>query len=293
MVTDRKIIVSNGNASVELTAAPYTVQQIKGFDRMDIQNVTSQGFDQDGASLLNSYVQPRDMEITGQIKADTTFKMQKLRNKLLDVFIAKADITVTHYYGGVNRIITVRVNKTPKFDFTRVSAVQNYNVKLTAIDPYWRDKTETLVQMGYTIGSFHFPLTIPKGVGVCFGIKRSSLIANVYNQSSIKVGMRIIFIANGTVTNPQLFNINTRKFLRLLCNMEAGERITIETGQENTVTRIKNGVKENYIGHIDLAGGGDEFLELDPGNNLLRYGADAGEKMLNVKIYFYNKYTGV
>ena len=293
MVTDRKIIVSNGNTSVELTAAPYTVQQTKGFDSIDIQNVTSQGFDQDGASLLNSYVLPRDMEITGQLKADTTFQMQKLRDKLLDVFMAKADVTVTHYYGGVNRVITARVNKTPKFDFTRVKAVQNYNVRLTAVEPYWRDRIETIVPIADTIGSFHFPLTIPKGDGVCFGIKNSSLIANIYNRSSIKVGMRIIFIANGTVTNPQLFNINTRKFLRLICDMEAGERIAIETGQDNTVTRIKNGVTEDYIGHIDLAGGGDEFLELNPGNNLLRYGADAGEKMMEVKIYFYNKYMGV
>lgn len=293
MVTDRRIIASNGNTSVELTASPYTVQGTKGFDRLEVQNVTSQGFDQDGASLLNSYVLPRDMEITGQIRADTTYQMQKLHDKLLDVFIAKTDITITHYYGGINRIITARVEKSPKFDFTEVRAVQNYNVSLTATEPYWRDQLETLIPMANVRGSFHFPLIIPKNKGVCFGIKNSALIANVYNQSSIKVGMRIIFIANGAVSNPQLFNINTRKFLRLICDMEAGEKITIETGQENTVTRNKYGVKEDYIGHIDLAGGGDEFLELDPGDNLLRYGADAGEDMLEVRIYFYNKYPGV
>lgn len=293
MVTDRKIIASNGNTSVELTAAPYTVQQTQGFDRLEIQNVTSQGFDQDGASLLNSYVLPRDMEIKGQVKADTTLQMQRLRDKLFNVFIPKTDVTITHYYGGINRTITARVNKTPKFDFTNVTAVQNYSISLTATEPYWRDQLETLIPMANVVGSFHFPLVIPKDTGVCFGIKNSALIANVFNHSSIKVGMRIVFIANGAVSNPQLFNINTRKFLKLICDMEAGERITIETGQENTVTRNKNGVTEDYIGHIDLAGGGDEFLELDPGDNLLRYGADEGEDMLEVKIYFHNKYPGV
>lgn len=293
MVTDRKIIASNGNTSVELTAAPYTVQKTQGFDRLEIQNVTSQGFDQDGASLLNSYVLPRDMEIKGQVRADTTYQMQRLRDKLLDVFTAKTDITITHYYGGVNRLITARVDRSPKFDFTDVRAVQNYSVSLTATEPYWRDQMETLIPMANVIGSFHFPLVIPKDKGVCFGIKNSSLIADVYNRSSIKVGMRIVFIANGAVSNPQLFNINTRKFLRLLCDMEASEKITIETGQENTVTRNKNGLTEDYIGHIDLAGGGDEFLELDPGDNLLRYGADEGEDMLEVRIYFHNKYPGV
>ncbi len=67
MVTDRKIIVSNKKTSLELTCMPYTVQSTEGWDRLDVQNVTSQGFDQDGASLLNSYVLPRDMSITGQI----------------------------------------------------------------------------------------------------------------------------------------------------------------------------------------------------------------------------------
>lgn len=293
MVTDRKIIVSNGKTSVELTAPPYTVQQTRGFDRLEIQNVTSQGFDQDGASLLNSYVLPRDMEIMGQVKADTTYQMQRLHDKIFDVFIPKTDVTITHYYGGINRTITARVRKSPKFDFTDVTAVQNYSVSLTATEPYWRDQLETLIPMANVIGSFHFPLIIPKDEGVCFGIKNSALIVNVFNQSSIKTGMRIVFIANGAVTNPQLFNINTRKFLKLLCDMEAGEKITIETGQENTVTRNKNGVDEDYIGHIDLEGGGNEFLELEPGDNLLRYGADAGEDMLEVRIYFNNKYPGV
>ena len=119
------------------------------------------------------------------------------------------------------------------------------------------------------------------------------MIADVYNKSSIKVGMKIIFIANGSLSNPQLFDVNKRKFIKLLCNMEAGEKITIETGTENKVTRNKNGIEEDYIGKIDLAGGGDEFLMLDPGDNLLRYGADTGEDMLETRILFYNKYPGV
>lgn len=293
MVTDRKIIVSNGNTSVELTAAPCTVQETKGFDRLEIENVTSQGFDQDGASLLNSYVLPRDMEIIGQIKAETTCKMQRIRDKLFEVFTPKTDVTINHYYGGINRMITARVNKSPKFDFTDVTVVQNYSISLTATEPYWRDQQETLIPIANMMGSFHFPLVIPKDTGVCFGIKNSALIVNIVNQSNIKVGMRIVFIANSAVTNPQLFNIITRKYLKLICDMEAGETITIETGQENTVTRNKNGVTEDYIGHIDLAGGGDEFLELDPGDNILRYGADEGEDMLEVRIYYQNKYQGV
>lgn len=293
MVTDRKIIVSNGRTSLELTASPFYVRETKGFDRLNVQIVTSQGFDQEGASLLNDYVTPRDMEIIGQIKGDTTYQMQDLRDKLFNLFIPHTDITINHYFGGRNRLIVARVEKTPQFEQEAVSSVNSYSVELTATEPYWRDVTETLVSIANTTGGFRFPMIIPKETGVTFGIKSASLIADVYNYSSIKVGMRIVFVANGSVRNPQLFNVNTRQFLRFVCDMEAGEQIVIETGQNKTVTRIKSGTEEDYIGKIDLAGGGNTFLELQPGDNLFRYAADDGEDVLETKIYFYNKYPGV
>lgn len=292
MVTDRRVIVSNGRTSEELTRRPYTVEQTKGFDRLQIRNVTSQGFDQDGASLLNSYVQPRDMEIKGQLLAATTYEMQSLRDRLINIFLPKVELTITHYFGGVNRVITARVEQSPRFSFTDVSKVQNYDIALTATEPFWRDEDETLVQIANVIGMFHFPLIIPEGKGVCFGVKSSALIAKILNKSSVKAGMRIIFVANGAVSNPQLFNVNTREYFRLLCDMEAGEQITVET-EVKTVTRTRNGIRKDYIGRIDLQGGGYTFLQLDPGENLLRYGADDGEDMLEVRIYFYNRYMGV
>lgn len=293
MVTDRKIIVSNGSTSLELTAMPFAVENIEGFDRLEVQNVTSQGWDQDGAALLNSYVLPRDMSISGKMKADTTLQMQMLRDKIAAVFLPKREVTINHYYGGVNRIITAYVEKTPKFDFTEVSMVQSYEISLLATEPYWRDESETLVPIANVVGHFHFPLRIPKGKGVCFGVKSPALIVNAYNKSNIRVGMRFEFVANGTVTNPQLFNVNTREHLKLLCKMEAGEMITVTTGESNTVVQRKNGIIKDYIGKIDLAGGGCTFLQLDPGDNLFRYGADAGEDMLEARIYYYNKYPGV
>lgn len=293
MVTDRIIIVSNGDTSVELTAKPYSVQSTKGFDRLNVQIVSSQGFDQVGASKLNSYVLPRDMEISGQIYAETTSQMQQLHDRLFHVFIPDKDVTITHYFGGRNLQIRASVQKTPKFDFTAVTSVQNYNISLKALEPYWKDESETLIQMANTRGGLHFPLVIPRNKGVTFGIKSAALIADVYNKAAVKTGMRFVFKAKGSVSNPQLFNVETREYFKLLCDMTAGEKITIQTGEEKEVIRNINGVEENYMGKIDLAGGGHTFLELLPGDNLFRYGADVGESMLEISISFYNQYTGV
>lgn len=294
MVTDRKIVVTNGNTSLELTRAPCYVTKTEGFDNLEVQIVTSQGFDQDGATELNSYVLPRDMKIYGAIKAESTNQMQDMRDKVLNIFAPKTQVTITHYYGGTNRMIKASVKKTPKFSLTDVSIIQEYEVELKATDdPYWMDKTETLVQIANVIGKFHFPIAIPKDTGMVFGVKSPSLIVDVYNKSQIKVGMRFVFIANGTVENPQLFNVNTREFFKLKCEMEAGETITVQTGTEKAVTRNAKGIIEDYIGKVDIASGGNTFLELAQGDNLFRYAADKGENMLEMKIYFSNKYLGV
>lgn len=294
MVTDRVIVVSNGSESITLTTHPYTVQNIKGFDTLNVNNVTSQGYGQEGSTLLNTYISSRELEISGQIFAETTASMQRLRDKLLSLFIAHKEITINHYFGGKNRQIKVQAKKTPEFTFSEVTSVQNYSVQLLAVkDPYWSDPVDSLVTIATVKGGFHFPLSIPKDEGVTFGVKEAFLIADVYNSSSMTIGMTFTFIARGTVVNPQLFNINTREFIKLLCTMEAGETIEITTGEECTVTRISKGVEEDYIGKIDLAGGGYTFLTLAPGDNLFRYMADSGEEVLETRITYKNRYAGV
>ncbi len=293
MVSDKKIIVSNGATSIDLTAYPYYVNSTKGFDTLEAQIVTSQGYDQDGAYILNDYILPRDMEIKGQVKADTSEQMQKVKDRIFNLFLPKKNLSINHYYGGKNSTITARVENTPEFSHTNVSVVEGYTVRMKAADPYWKDPVETLVSIANMTGGFHFPLVIPKEKGVTFGIKSATLIANAYNRSSVKVGMRFVFIANGTVTNPQLFNINTREFFKLKCVMLAGEKITVQTGSDKTVVRNVSGIESDYIGKIDIAGGGNTFLELNSGDNLLRYGADGGEDMLEVRLFYKNKYLGV
>lgn len=291
MVSDRKVIVSNGIYSLDITQKPFYLNKTEGFDTLEVQLVTSQGSDQTGADFVNSFVGTREMIIYGQIKANNTIEMQSLEDKLANLFLPNIEITVNNYYGGKNRIIKVRVKKTPQFEAEDVTTVKKYTVKMEAIYPYWKDPDETLVQIANMTGGFKFPLSIRKNVGVSFGIKSAALIVDVYNKSPVTVGMRFVFIAKGTVTNPQLFNVKKREFLKVNCEMEAGESITVNTN-DKTIVRNKNGVLTDYLGKIDIAGGGNTFLKLDQGDNLFRYAAENGEDMLEVKIYFVNEYIG-
>lgn len=293
MVTDRKVIVSNGSKTMELTKKPLWFNALEGGDRVESKIVTSQGYGQVGEELVNSYVVSRDLTLKGQIKADTTHQMETIRTNLLYLFIPNVEIVINHYYGGQRRILKAVVAKGPKFKFTEVSSVQEYEVKLEAPDPYWTDETETVHNIADYIGSFHFPLNIPLPKGVVFGYKNPVLIATIHNSSPVNIGMVIAFIAHGTVTNPMLFDVKSRKFIQINTIMKDGDEIRVKTGEDREIVRNRLGVEENFMGYIDIAGGGYSFLELKPGDNLFRYGAQEGESLLEVKIYYKNRYPGV
>lgn len=293
MVTDRIVTVSNKRASLILTNPPFYVENITGFDSLDVRIVTSQGFNQDGSSLVNVYTEQRPMRIEGAVFAATTAQMQAMRSTILDLFLPKEELTVKHSYGGFTRTITAYTEKTPAFKFTKVSKLQTYTVNLVATDPFWYEDGNSLVEMASTKGMFRFALAIPVRRGVIFGKKSTSKIASLPNKSAVKLGMAITFTAKGEVVNPYVLNVYTRECVRLNCTMKEGQTVTITTGQEKTASSRINGVSEDYIGYLDIAGGNGIFLELDVGDNLLRYGADAGEEYLAVKFVYSNKYVGV
>lgn len=293
MVTDRKIVASRESGFIVLTETPFSVEETKGFDCIDINVVTTQGFDQDGSTPVNIYTDDRQMEITGQIYAESAWKMQELRNQMFELFLPKAELEIRHSYGGVARKIKAYAEKTPQISLTKVSKLQEYKVKLKATDPYWREDKDSLVEMAGTRGKFHFPLVIPKKKGVIFGVKSTSKIASVPNRSAVKTGMTITFTAKGSVVNPYVINIYTRECFQLNCAMEDGQIVIVETGDERSVTSRLSGVTEDYIGYIDIAGGNHTFLELAPGDNVFRYGAGSGEDYLAVKFVYSTKYTGV
>ena len=288
-MSKRDIIIRTGDLIAHLTKLPFTVQNTSGFDSVNVKLQTSQGYNQDGATLLGSNVQTRSLKINGQIYAETPEEMQALRLTLLALFKPKTDILITQEYGGVKLSITARASKTPKIDLTAVSKIQNYSVDLTATMPYWEDVQANVVEIADVVGGMHFPLQTPTH----FGVIRASKVAVITNDSADEIGMTIKFVAHGIVTNPKLLNIYTQEYIQINCTMQDGEIITVTTGDRKTVTQRLNGTDTDYIGHIDLAGGGYTFLTLAPGDNTFRMIAGSGENMLETQITYKNRYAGV
>lgn len=162
-------------------------------------------------------------------------------------------------------------------------------------DPLFGEQVESKVAAASTQAMFHFPLIIsetpnPPG-GIIFGLRQPSLIFTVTNNGAVDVGMKIVFRASGTLTNPSLIEVNTQKFFKVNKTMVAGEEITIDTIiGEKKIEGYLNGITSNYFKYRDLD---SEWLQLKVGDNLFRYDADQNVGNLEVYIYYNNKYLEV
>ena len=243
----------------------------------------------DGSFYINSTVSDRNIVIQGKLK-----KNNRDSNRLKLINVLNPKLKGKLYYSNLKtntfKYIDCIIEKSPDpvKDF-----VSTFQISLICNNPFWKDLETTKITIANWIGDFHFPLSIIEK-GITMGHRQPSLIANVKNNGDIETGMIIEFIANGTLKNPSLFNVNSREFLKINKTMVPGEKILINTNfGEKKIESNLHGVTTNILNYLDIQGGGCSFLKLDIGDNLFRYDADENLNNLEVNIYFTPCYLGV
>lgn len=257
---------------------------------IDAEHSLSNG-NYNGAIYMSGRLRERNMSLIGCLNVSPS-RFQDEKRKLSSIINPLHLVRVIHE----NCKIEGYPVSTVKFaynDEENITGLYKFVIDIVCPDPYWKDITKNKSEIALWKGMFHFPLTIPKQEGIIMGLKQPSLIVNIENKGDVETGMVIEFRARGTLTNPSLFNVNTRESIKINKSMVAGEVIRVNTNYgEKRIENILNGVTTNILNLIDL-GGGDTFLQLDVGDNLLRYDADTNPSNLEINIYFSPKYLGV
>lgn len=252
----------------------------------------SKGMLEDGATYISNSLEEKEITLEFVIIATTEEELIQYKNLINKAFNPKTGEGALYYKDNVSyRKINCIANSLPTFTL-ETKTIANCLINLTANNPYWTEIEDSKVEIALWEGRFKFPLSI-QNKGVVMGVKQPSLIVNINNNGDIKTGMIIEFRARGALSNPSLFNVNTREYIKIKKDMVAGEVIRINTNfNKKKIESILNGVTTNILNYIDL-GGGDTFLQLDTGDNLLRYDADINLNNLEINIYFSPKYLGV
>ncbi|RXI58991.1 phage tail family protein [Clostridium tetani] len=288
----QKIIFKNekGQSITLGNTRPFILTKIEntGSPKTTILNSKAPG--QDGCSYHGTLLEERILPITGAIVGKDIEDMYRKRQELCSIFNPKIPGTLTYINNAGEHSIDVVVDSSPAFK-NQVNYMQEFLIQLYCPNPYWMDLVEEKEEIALWVGDFHFPLIIPPE-GIIMGHRISNLIVNAKNKGDVECGMRIEFKALATVVNPSLFNVYTQKYLKIKRTLQAGDRLVINTSFGNKkVEMVKsNGTKINVFNYIDLA---SEFIQLEVGDNLLRYDAEKGLDNLEMALYYKPLYLGV
>ena len=100
-----------------------------------------------------------------------------------------------------------------------------------------------------------------------------------------------MFKALGSVTNPELMDVDTGKYIRLNTTMSSGEQLRVYTHfAGKRVVSVVGETESNAFGALDT---GSTFLQLVAGRNTLRYNASANMDLLEVSIFYRPQFLGV
>lgn len=287
-----KIIFTNSmGQSITLgNSAPYILQKIEGTGGVKTTLLTSKAPGQNGKSCHGTLLEERTLPVTGAIMGNSIEDMYKKRQILNSIFNPTLDGTLTYINNAGTHTINCKVDSPPNFK-DKVSVIQQFLVQLYCPDPFWLDLQESKEEIALWVGDFHFPLVIPPE-GITMGHRISNLIVNVCNKGDIECGMRVEFTALATVVNPSLFDVYTRKYIKVKRILQAGDKLIINTSFANKRVEMvrSNGTITNVFNWIDLQ---SDFLQLKMGDNLLRYDAEQGLDNLEMAVYYRPLYLGV
>lgn len=290
----QKLIFTNSRGqNVNIgNSAPFILKSIEGTGEVSTTRLTTKSPYQDGSDLDNVLLDERVISVEGTIVANSAEMMYAQRKLFESIFNPKLKEGTLVYQNDagmwkIKGLAEDGVKLKEKFDNSRKQA---FNLTLVCSKPFWIDITENKNEIAMWVGDFNFPLEMSAD-GLEIGHRESSLIVNINNLGDVECGIKIEFTALASVVNPSIYNVNTQEYLKVKRTLQSGDKLVINTEFANkSVDLIRNGLTTNVFNYIDL---NSTFLQLDVGDNLLRYDAESGIDNLEVSIYNIPRYVGV
>lgn len=262
-----KFIYKNtkGQAITIQYGGSYILESYDGLAAAEVIPIISKGYRQHGNSLNDVNLGTRIINIYFYIHAENMADFYDKRRNLSAIFnplLGEGELTYTNDY--MEKTISVLPTLLPT-PVEKYGTLQLLNIELTANDPFWYDKTETISTM----------------VDYQGGI-------TLNNVGDYETPMRVEF--SGITVNPQILNETTGELIKVNKSLTTGEKLIIDTSYGNkTVTHITSSSVRTSA--YNLVTNDSKFFSLQLGNNKIKYSADMGTPV--IKIYWKNRFAGV
>lgn len=283
-----KFINALGDSLTFSNQAPYLITGITGTGEIDVDIQTSEAPFQDGSTFIDSYLEPRYIEIEIDIIAGVKESIFDKRRELSKVFNPKLGMgTLVYEHDGYVKEIKAISNKTPIFpsgNNNRFGKYQKSMITLFCPSPLWMDIDDITEELEAWVGTFNFPFTFP----VTFDQKGTSKF--VVNKGDVSTPVLIKF--RGPALNPKVSNLTTGEFIKVNRELLDGEVLEINTEFGNKRVEIisPDGTRTNVFYWIDI---NSSFFQLEVGESELEYDADTGVNNASVLLSYRNRYNGI
>lgn len=244
-----------------------------------------------GVYVTGTTLESRDISISGWVVADTEAQMRSRKQFLNNFVNPLQSLTLVYNDYSIDGIpdSTIKYGSSYK-DNNEV--ICRFVIDLFCPDPLFYTSVSQQASIADWVPKFHFPLTIPKDTGIIMGLRSPSVIIRINNPGTMETGIKVTFHARGTVTDPYLMNINTQKQIKFDHSMIPNETLEVTTHiNKKSVRKTMGDVTTNAFNLLDFEN--NEFIQLAPGDNYLRYGAADGMGNLEIKVEYKPQYQEV
>lgn len=296
-------LTCNGRTLAMGPGLDIDITKVSGLESSELEISTSDNALVDGVSVDGKKIGKRPIHIEAKFKSGRN--NPENRAAVIKFFNPK--------YTGKALITNMGISRNIEYELEGWTFAEQRNldtrlgiiVDLICPDPYMLNVDNFGKNMAHYTKQFHFPWHSlarratnknqypekARGLmlgGMIMGYRTLHKEVVLANDGDVSTGVQIQFVATrGTVKNPKITSVKTGQFMRVVCDMVAGDVLLIDTNPRYQVIEL-NGV--NFYHHIDRR---SEPFELEVGDNYLEYDADENYTNLDVNLYYRPKYLGV
>ena len=258
-------------------AAGYVVASVDGATGHSTTVSTAQGYEQLGETVQGVATGGKQISMYGYILDQQTDRKKALLRAFLPNTHGKL-IWESKYS------IDVYVTEAPVVTQTRHS---KFSMAFFAPYPMWQSTTESFFQLGGITGGFQFPVNY--ATPHTFGTTTAQTQFNAKNGGDLAADFKLTIRAGSSaLTNFGLQNVHTLQKISFTGTLAADEYIEVYKDAGQIYVR-KNGATDAF----DMLDDDATLFELDAGDNVLLFTADAGAGAATVFIAFSETFVGV
>lgn len=259
-----------GELTMDMVTAPGFILESVDIGPVVGKHNTYKYFNQLGETVGSTAIGTREVSITGWTVDGASQSITELKLALSNFVNPLQPITLCYKPGTVNYALTFTPDSSIKYGTTykdNNDKICKFNIHGIAYDPMFYKSPKNQLNYAPTSGAAYIQTTINCGADIPIGIE-------------VEIGAK--GTSSTAVKNPYIQNVTTGEKLTINVSLTSlGDSIFIDTRPGHK--SIVNLAGENRFSSKTLD---SSWVQLKPGGNTLRFGAESGINALSVKLSY-------